>query len=377
MGPGSPVVDVRSSVGWAERGPSVASARAPCYAACMSAARTERLLNLLTLLLNSRRPISFREIRRMQEFMAYETADPKSGERAFERDKASLLEAGVPLRWLSPEELDDEDGIGGYAIDRHEYYLPDLELDAAELALLSIGGAAAAAIDGFPGKASILRALGKLGFDLDGVDGPTGFAHVPLRAGLDAKTIGKYLELLHGAVARRARVEMSYRGRSREPTQRRVDPWGLYYRQGLWYLVGYCNLRQEGRTFHLGRIESLELTRGQQGSGHFEVPEDFDISAHARRRPWEYPQHEPVTVRIALAEKLVPAVGEIFGEFVEVETATEGARVTLQVSNRNALMEAVLPHGAAAEVIEPADIRQELAGIYRELATRYEKGRAS
>ncbi len=340
----------------------------------MSAARTERLLNLLTLLLNSRRPISFREIRRMQEFVAYQTADPKSGERAFERDKASLLEAGVPLRWLSPEELDDEDGIGGYVIDRHEYYLPDLELDAAELALLSIGGAAAAAIDGFPGKASILRALGKLGFDLDDMEGPTGFAHVPLRGGFDAKTIGKYLELLHGAVARRAQVELSYRGRSRESTQRRVDPWGLYYRQGLWYLVGYCNLRNEARTFHLGRIESLEMTRGQRGHGHFEVPPDFDISAHARRRPWEYPQHEPVTVRILLSEKLLPAVGEIFGDLVEVQPRGDGAVVTLKVSNRRALMEAVLPHGAAAEVVEPADIREELATIYRELAERYEGG---
>ena len=57
----------------------------------MSAARTERLLNLLTLLLNSRRPISLREIREMDEFLAYQTSDPKSGERAFERDVSRRL----------------------------------------------------------------------------------------------------------------------------------------------------------------------------------------------------------------------------------------------------------------------------------------------
>ena len=58
----------------------------------MSAARTERLLNLLTFLLNTRRPISLREIREHEEFNAYSTADPKSGERAFERDKAALVD---------------------------------------------------------------------------------------------------------------------------------------------------------------------------------------------------------------------------------------------------------------------------------------------
>ena len=78
----------------------------------MSAARTERLLNLLTLLLNSRRPISLRELREMEEFRAYCSVDPKTGERAFERDKASLVELGVPLRWIPPEHADDEDGAG-------------------------------------------------------------------------------------------------------------------------------------------------------------------------------------------------------------------------------------------------------------------------
>ena len=106
----------------------------------MSAARTERLLNLLTLLLNTRRPISLREIREMDEFGAYRSADPKSGERAFERDKAALVELGVPLHWVAPEredEVDGGEGMGGYLIDRERYYLPELDLDPTDVALLS------------------------------------------------------------------------------------------------------------------------------------------------------------------------------------------------------------------------------------------------
>ena len=59
---------------------------------------------------------------------------------------------------------------------------------------------------------------------------------------------------------------------------------------------------------------------------------------------------------------------------MELEPTEDGARLSLEVSNRRALMEAVLPHGAAAEVLEPEDIRQELADIYRELAGRYSEG---
>ncbi|RYF04042.1 MAG: WYL domain-containing protein, partial [Deltaproteobacteria bacterium] len=92
----------------------------------MSAARTERLLNLLTLLLNSRRPVALREIRQLDEFAAYWTQDPKSGERAFERDKAALLELGVPLRWVAADTDEDEEGGGGYVIDKDRYFLPAL-----------------------------------------------------------------------------------------------------------------------------------------------------------------------------------------------------------------------------------------------------------
>lgn len=338
----------------------------------MSAARTERLLNLLTLLLNSRRPISLREIREMDEFAAYSTSDPKSGERAFERDKASLVEAGIPLKWYSPEELDDEEGVGGYVIDRNEYYLPELKLDASDLALLSIAGAAAAAIDGFPGRSAVLRALGKLGFDTGSDQRPTAIAHAPMRADVDAKLVGRNLEILHGAIARRCQVDLSYQNRKGEATTRRIDPYGLYYRQALWYLVGYCHLRQEERTFHLGRVARIEIAKGQRGSGYFEVPEGFSVSESARRRPWEYPQHDPIQVRIQLAARLVPAIPELFGSQVKVvEKDESSALIELEVWNRGALIEAVLPFGAAAQVCEPADLRASIGEIYKSLAQRY------
>ncbi len=335
----------------------------------MSAARTERLLNLLTLLLNTRRPIALREIREMDEFGAYRTADPKSGERAFERDKAALVELGVPLRWIPPEQADDdEDGLGGYVIDREKYYLPELELGLSELALLSIAGSAAAGISGFPGRAAVLRALAKLGFDVDDESPASAVAHAPMLEGVDHKTVGTHLQELHDAVARRSSVEIVYRKSRDSVTERRVDPHGLYYRRGAWYLVGYCHLRQTDRTFHLARIQSLTPVRGEK---HFEVPEGFSLRTHVERRPFEFPSHAPITVVIRLAARLLPAVPELFGPRARVSRTEDGARVEIDVTHRTALVETVVPYGADAEVLEPADVREELRELYRTLAARY------
>lgn len=337
----------------------------------MSAARTERLLNLLTLLLNTRRPLSLRAIREHDEFQAYRTHDPKSGERAFERDKSALIELGVPLCWIPPELEDDEEGIGGYVIDRQRYYLPEIELDPTKLALLSIAGAAAAAIDGFPGRATVIRALAKLGFDVDETRISPTLAHAPIREGKNQARIGTCLKVLHDAVARRRTVRMSYRAAHGADSERDVDPYGLYYRQGVWYLVGHCHLRDSERTFHLGRIQKIRLARSERHVAEYEVPESFDVSEHARRRPWEYPSEPPFDVVIRLAERLVPAIPEIFGRAAKLEHTAAGPTVRLHVSHRAALISAVLPYGANAEVLEPADLRQAIGSIYEKLSRRY------
>jgi predicted DNA-binding transcriptional regulator YafY len=62
------------------------------------------------------------------------------------------------------------------------------------------------------------------------------------------------------------RVWMRYRtgaGRSAptdvEATEREIDPYGVVYRTGRWYCVGYCHLRTEPRVFRLDRIVEAQL----------------------------------------------------------------------------------------------------------------------
>ena len=47
---------------------------------------------------------------------------------------------------------------------------------------------------------------------------------------------------------------MDYAGTRGEPTQRIVDLYGVTFHGGNWYAVGYCNLRNDFRTFRLDRI---------------------------------------------------------------------------------------------------------------------------
>ena len=46
---------------------------------------------------------------------------------------------------------------------------------------------------------------------------------------------------------------------SKDGEVRRVDPWALLFHHGAGYLIGYCHLRRDARSFHLDRLENLEL----------------------------------------------------------------------------------------------------------------------
>lgn len=365
-------------------------------AASMSAARTERLLNLLTLLLNARGPLPFAHIRDLSEFAAYVSADPKTGERAFERDKAALVEMGIPLKYEAPE--GDGGAQGGYVVDAAGYYLPQLDLNAAEQATLSMASTAALGNPHFPLRSALTRALGKLGFDTPPVyhtdeqgsvrdSGPMGIGetrpgsgHAGLLAGADAQQVWTRVELLQGAVGARRRVRFDYRKPDDSTTYRTIDPYGVYYRQGMWYVVGHCHLRRDRRTFHVGRMGALEYAagRGTNGVGLFQPPADFDLSAHARQMPWEYAHQAEEQVILRLAAKLVPAAAEIFGANAVLEPtqsqALGGAIVRLAVRNTEALVASLLPFGADAEVLAPPRVRRLMGQAFAALHSAYSRG---
>src|SRR5512138_1820063 len=120
--------------------------------------KDQRLLDLAALLLKAAEPVSWREIQ--EQFPDDYAGTGEAAIRKFERDKADLLELGIPVRYAAG----DEDLPAGYVIDKDEFYLPDLRLPPEDLALLYLAGSAALANGTFPYARDLAHALNKLSF---------------------------------------------------------------------------------------------------------------------------------------------------------------------------------------------------------------------
>jgi proteasome accessory factor B len=333
--------------------------------------KAQRLLDLAAFLLRAAEPVSWREIQ--EQFPDdYGRSSGEAAIRKFERDKAELLELGIPIRYAAG----DEDLPAGYLIDRDEFYLPDLKLAPEDLALLYLSGSAALARGSFPYVRDLAHALNKLSFAAR-APGAEAAASVGRRLSAEAEDgeggdepgVGARLEELSRAVALRKRVHLAYDGAERRArTERDVDPYGLYQKAGAWYLVGWCHLRKAIRTFSLGRIRALAVNATAPRTADFAARRDFKLADLATQEAWEFSVHAPVRCRVRLDGPLSQEVVASFGPRARVKEDGEGAVVELEVSNGDALVRHVLSIADRAEILAPKALRDEARAILRDLS---------
>ena len=294
--------------------------------------RLERLVNLVAALLDAERPLRASELRR--RVPGYPDGDV-AFHRAFSRDKATLRSMDIPLavEWL---DAGDPENGQGYRIPKQRYELPDLGLDAEEVAALHLASTVVR-LEG--GEAT--EAIWKLG----GV-GATGA--VDVEASLPGS---EHLSPLFGAVAARSTITFTYHGE-----RRMVDPWRLSFRNGFWYLAGFDHDRSSRRTFRLDRFESPPELGPAGGFSRPAEAEDLAQSA-----PWEMGDEDPVEVSILIDADQVGSALLIVGEATVVERRPDGAVVVrLTVTNRAALRTFVLGMLDHAEILGPQSERDAL-----------------
>jgi predicted DNA-binding transcriptional regulator YafY len=322
--------------------------------------RLERMTNLVLVLLETTHALTLREI---SGTVAGYPKGAEAARQAFERDKRALRELGIPL---TMEPVESEQQVG-YRIVPDDYYLPDLGLDTGEeqalgfaIAAVQLGGAAGADAIAKLGSPVTEAALGRAGLGIS-VAGP-GLAPVAVLPSLPA------LGPIHEAIRQRAVIRFGYHGRERE-----VEPFGLAFRAGAWYLVGQDRKAAGGparRTFRVDRLESMP-SAGEPGA--YERPAGGDLRDEIRLLPWssadEAAEVPVAQVRVDARQARVVATQVPRAAIAGFE-ADGSVRVRLSAGDREAFVSWVLGLGDTAVVEGPAELRTAVVDRLRELAGR-------
>lgn len=298
----------------------------------------ERLLNLVGLLLEAERPLTFEQIRETLD--AYGGDNVESAKRKFERDKDILREYGVPLVMEGTDVWDVEQG---YTIRKDDYYLQEIAFTPEEVTALFV------AAQGQTERMAVAQGVRKL---LYGADGGVllGASEGPLVAGPDARS-DRVLAAADAADAHR-RVRFGYRSAQGALGERVVHAYAVVYRGGHWYLVGHDEERDDVRAFRLSRC-TTDL--GDVGEGN-PPPEGFDPGAHVAAGPWTAAGDEPAIVAFT-PEAAVLALTQFPG--AREEGGIDDGRVLLALpsADEDLLAGLILQYGPEAEVRSPEGLR--------------------
>ena len=301
--------------------------------------RIERLINLIAALLDASRPMTAEEIR--ASIAGYDQSNQATFRRAFERDKSALRAMGIPLDVVPVPGLE----VDGYTIPKDKYYLPELDLAPDEIAALRL---TAAAILGGSGLAE--SGLMKLSVDAPSMDwsGPR------VVWGADVAVEQPLLGTLYGALLDRTTVEFGYRSAAGEDSTRVIEPYGIVHRAGHWYVVGRDTSRHAVRSFKVSRITEPPRSLGST----YEIPAGFDAAEHLGGEPWEIGDE---TSEVSL--RFDPSVAWWARQnlsAMKVVDGPEGATVTMEVANLDALISWVIGFGERVEVVSPPDARERM-----------------
>jgi proteasome accessory factor B len=360
--------------------------------------KLQRWLDLIAYLVGRRLPTSADEL--MSNVPAYATkwtagseTDRESARRMFERDKDELRAFGIPIRTIRYAVLGGEQ-MEGYQIDRRDFYLPYLELvhelrgdapyaERAREATVGIEAGDAplalgalrrvARVPGFPLAREARSAFRKLAFDLD----PDTFAGGEPVLFVDhpgAAELSDRLRALTDALLARKRVAFSYHGIYRdETTERSVDPYGLLFQHGHWYLIGYDHTRAARRVFRVGRIDGIAVNRPGSRRPDYEIPADFRLDELAGRQAWDLGAGEeaPLIARVLFRFPLsLWADRNGYGE--RLSTRGDGAAIReFRVHQLHPFLRWLLSLEDEVELLAPDSLQHELREMARRVAAAH------
>lgn len=192
--------------------------------------------------------------------------------------------------------------------------------------------------------------------------------HNPLS---DAKP---YHEQLMKAITDRRSVRIEYNSLFEQKELRTLfSPYRLFFARRSWYVIGRSSVHRAVRTFHLGRILSVETTEDT-----FEIPPRFSLARYLGNA-WhmirERGKRTDVTIRFQ--PRVATNVAEVTWHKTQQTTWNDDGTLDfcVTVDGLNEISWWVLGYGEQAEVLEPQELRDMIVAHAQGMLNRYQPQR--
>ncbi|MCY8672977.1 YafY family transcriptional regulator [Bacillus haynesii] len=184
---------------------------------------------------------------------------------------------------------------------------------------------------------------------------------------LSSLAMEPFLKELERAVADGYSVKILYhKSGEGQSKYRLVDPYRIIYWNNKWYVIGFCHLRNDIRSFRVDRMESLMLTENK-----FNRPENFSARDFFMKNLVPTIEDKEGIISLVInGDKR--ALGDIcqhwfLGNYLQDRTSNQAVFLLEKDMIHTYVPYLLLPYGKSIRVIEPISLKKRLVEVLSEL----------
>ncbi len=274
-------------------------------------------------------------------------------ERTVYRDIISISEANIPIYF-----------DGGYRL-LHDGFLPPVNLtdSEADFMLSLLRSTLSEGDKPYAKTARVIIDKIKAGRSSPQTARPISIGEAALEKDYEYKTTQK----IEDAIREKTAIEIHYLSLKGEKTKRIIDPYALTFRKRAWYLIGYCHLRKDIRTFRLGRVQRVKTL-----SENFEIPADFSIQDYFQSM-WGVTKDRLRHFKVRFSNEAAIAIKTSRHHPDEKITELENGDVFYELiaGGDEEFIRWVLSYGRNAELILPETSRKKMQALLKDTLENY------
>ncbi len=177
----------------------------------------------------------------------------------------------------------------------------------------------------------------------------------------DNKTSNHIQVILNSIAQKKVLVLDYFANHSQEQTNRKIEPVGIYLRLSHWYVIGYCWLRCDYRSFRIDRIAAIKYTDTAFQKEH------PPLKAYLADITQE--KSDLHTVVMLVDKDAVRWLGEqkYYNGYVSEREMDEQVEMTFLTASLEGFARWYMMLGDSAEIVSPAILKLRVATIAKEI----------
>ncbi|MGN0982924.1 MAG: helix-turn-helix transcriptional regulator [Candidatus Limivicinus sp.] len=299
--------------------------------------KIDRLIGILSLLLQ-RRSVTAPELAEHFEV----------SRRTINRDVETLCQAGIPIV--------TRQGAGGGIAIMEGYRVDRTVLSAADMQAILAGLRSLDSVSDTRRYAQLMEKLSAGASDVISA-GPSFLIDL---SSWYKDALAPKIRLIQNAIEAGVVIGFDYLSPNGE-SRREIEPYYLVFRWSSWYVWGWCRTKEDYRLFKLNRMDELHLT----GAGFEKRPAPLPELSTQHIFPGG------IRVKALFTQDCAWRLAEEFGRDCYVSQPDGRLLFQADYTDKDNLISWLLTFGEKAELLEPIEIRRELAEKIKRMGENY------